>query len=310
MISWLLIALGIALLYFGGEVLVKYSVLLARLWGLSPLVIGLTIVALGTSSPELAASLVAAFRGTPDMALGNIIGSNIANIGMILGVAAMLTVLGTQRQFLRREMPFMLATSALILPFFWNDTLGRVEGMILLVLLTGFLGWLIRYGSDAPIPDEVTEAGDNPPNVLVSLGGVVVGILLLTGGAHSMVEGASTIARGFGISERIIGLTLVAFGTSLPELASCAVAALRREADIVLGNVIGSNIMNVLCILGATAVIQPLTVLRNDIIFDYIIMMAFSVLLWIFLLTNYQLRRVEGVALFAMYTGYVVYLFL
>lgn len=309
MLSGFLVLVGVVLLYIGGEVLVKHSVILAKLWGLSPLVIGLTIVALGTSSPELAASLVAAFRGSAEMAVGNIVGSNIANIGMILGVSAIIVVLHTQRQFLLREMPYMLFTSALILPLFWDNTLGRIEGGILLFLLVLFLGWLLRYGSDAPLPDEVVEAEAAPGSGLFSMGGIALGIALLTGGAYSMVEGASEIARGLGVSERVIGLTVVAFGTSLPELASCGVAAWRREADIVLGNVIGSNIMNVLCILGATAVIQPLTIARGDLMVDYIIMMAFSLLLWGFLFTNHQLRRMEGSALLGIYIGYIVYLF-
>ncbi|MDP8244645.1 MAG: calcium/sodium antiporter [Candidatus Hinthialibacter antarcticus] len=310
--SSFLILLGIILLYYGGELLVSNSVRLARLWGMSPLTIGLTVVAFGTSSPELAATLVASFRDASAIAVGAVIGSNISNIALILGLSALIYPIPSKRKFNRREMPFMIFTSALVLPLFIGGVLSRWDGLILLGFLAFYLWYVLKHSNEAPPPVEIDlEALEAAPQVPVwgALLGVLVGIGLLTGGAQSLVEGASSIALSFGIPEKVIGLTLVAFGTSLPELASCVVAAMRKEGDIILGNIVGSNIFNVLCILGTAAVCKPLALPMAEITIDYGVMMAFSLILVPFLLTGVSLRRVEGAFLFLGYVSYVFYLY-
>lgn len=307
-----LILLGIALLYFGGELLVANSVKLAAAWGLSPLTIGLTVVAFGTSSPELAASLAAAFRDSAAIAVGAIVGSNISNIGLILGSSALIFAIPVERRFNSREMPFMILTSALILPVFYSGVMSRIEGVVFLALIGGYIWYVLKVSNQAPPPVELDlEELENQPltPVWLSLAGASLGIVMLTGGAHSLVSGAETIARVIGIPEKVIGLTLVAFGTSLPELASCLVAALRKEGGIILGNIVGSNIFNVLCILGATALCKPLVLPLDTFIFDYFVMMAFSLLLLPFLMTGSSLRRIEGGVLFVAYIAYIVYLY-
>lgn len=310
--SSFLILLGIGLLYYGGELLVANSVRLARLWGMSPLTIGLTVVALGTSSPELAATLVASFRDASAIAVGAVIGSNISNIGLILGLSALIYAIPSQRKFNRREMPFMIITSGLLLPMFYSGVLSRWDGLVLLGLLAVYLWYVLKHSNEAPPPIEIDlEALEAVPQVSVlgALVGVLIGIGLLTGGAHSLVQGAETIARSFGIPEKVIGLTLVAFGTSLPELASCLVAAMRKEGDIILGNIVGSNIFNVLCILGIASVCKPLALPLSEIVVDYGVMMGFSLVLLPFLLTGTSLRRIEGAFLVIAYVGYVFYLY-
>lgn len=306
-----LIVLGIGLLYVGGELLVKYAIRLARLWGLSTMVIGLTVVSIGTSSPELAACVYAAAKGFPQISLGNVIGSNVANIGLILGVSGLIYILVSEKLFLRREMPFMIFTSALILPFYANDVLGRFEGVILILLTIFFFWWVLNHSQGAPVePIPELEEPLPPTPLWVPLVGITAGIALLALGANSLVEGATAVARAFGVPDRVIGLTLVAFGTSLPELASCAVAAWRKETDIVLGNLIGSNILNVVFILGVTALVSPIPTPMTEMIIDYGVMMTFSILLWLFMSFGQGINRYEAGLLLIGYLGYVSYLFM
>ncbi len=307
----LFIFAGIALLYLGGEGLVRGSVGLARLFGLSPMVIGLTVVSFGTSSPELAATLAAAVRGSPEVAFGNVVGSNVANIGLILGLTAMIWPLATRSRFLRRELPFMLLASALLFPIVANGVVSRLEGLGLLVVLVLFLGYLLRTGGEyLDIEDEFTSEfafGRTP--LLAALAFVAVGVALLVVGAKLLVAGAIDLARAHGVSERVIGLTMVALGTSLPELAASIVAALKRQGDIVLGNLIGSNVFNVLCILGATALVEPMRIEVPSAHLDLAVMLGLSALVWPFLATRMRLDRWEGAVLFAVYLGYMAWLF-
>lgn len=312
-LSTLLILLGAALLYAGGEALVKYSSQLARLWGAPPLVIGLTIVAFGTSSPELAASITAALKSAPEIALGNVIGSNIANLGLIAALCSIIVPLQTRRRFIVRETPIMILASAIVLPLMWNDTIGRVEGLTLFVLALAYFIWMARQSGEEEELNSNNEssldaqAGGGLP---IALLGVAIGIVLLTGGAYILVEGATQLARGLGVSERVIGLKVVAIGTSLPELASCVVAAFRRQVDFILGNLIGSNILNIVCILGATAAVHPLHVAWLSLWVDYVCMMLFSAVIWVFLTTGLRLVRWEGGVLLTCYMLYVGYLFM
>ncbi len=299
------VILGIVLLYFGGNLLVDNSSLLARRWGVSSLVIGLTVVALGTSAPELAASITAALRGAPELALGNVIGSNVANIALILGVTALIYPLQTQKPFLRRELPVMIGSAALLPLLLLDGTLSRVDGGLLLVCLGGYL-WVLLSRRESV--GEQSDVSSRP--LWVSNLGALLGLGLLVGGAQLLVSGATSLARSFGVPELVIGLTLVAVGTSLPELATAGIAALRREPDIALGNVVGSNIFNVLFILGATALVRPIHIAYRAVALNLWLMVGLSLLLLPLLLTGLRLGRREGVLLLVLYVFYVGYLYL
>ena len=302
-----LVVIGIVLLYFGGEVLVKYSSRLALALRLSPFVIGLTIVAFGTSSPELLASLVATLQGAPDLAVGNVIGSNIANLGLILGLSALIHPLRATSQFIRREVPFMIFVIIILVPLSLDLTISRVEGVILFGLLVLYLFYLFK--SEESGDDEfVQEYGQNK-SARGSVLGVIGGVALLVLGAQILVTSAIEIARDFGVSERVIGLSLVAFGTSLPELASSLVATMKREGNILLGNLIGSNIFNVLGILGLTAIITPIKISPNVFQFDLWVAIGISVAVLPFLTTQLRIERWEGVILLVAYLGYIAFLF-
>jgi cation:H+ antiporter len=302
----LLIGFGIFLLWGGGELLVKGARSLARALGLSSLVIGLTVVAFGTSSPELAASLTAVFQGAPDVAFGNVVGSNLANLGLILGLTALLWPLDTHISFVRRELPFLVLASVLLFVVAADLVVTRFEGLTLVALLIVFVIYLLRRERTKALTPPDPER-DGPWWVGLLL--VAVGVLLLTLGANALVSGAIGIARGLGVSERVIGLTVVAVGTSLPELASCLVAAKHREGDIVLGNLIGSNIFNVLCIIGLTSAIHPFAIHGDGIWIDLGAMLALSILVWPILTTGMRVSRREGAFLLAGYVGYLWFLF-
>ena len=304
MLDILFIVLGIALLYGGGELLVRFASSLALRFRLSPLVIGLTVVAFGTSAPELAASLTATLNGAEAIAVGNVVGSNIANVGLILGLAALLLPITIQTSVFRREIPVMLGASLVPLFLFADGQLGRLEGAVLFALLLAYLVWLLRSPNEDEAPDDL-----NLYPLWLTVAGIVGGLVLLVLGAQVLVDGATSLALAFGVPERIVGLTLVAVGTSLPELASSLVAVLKRETDMVLGNIIGSNIFNVLCILGITSLITPLALPFAALRLDLLIMVAFAVLTVVFLFTQRRLERWEGGVLVLAYGGYVAWLF-
>ncbi len=314
MISLLLITLGIAVLWAGGEILVRSVTGLAAVLRVSPTVIGLTVVAFGTSAPELAAAVAAALRDSPGLVYGNVVGSNIANVGLILGISALVVPLhnhhdGAERQavrLVRRELPFMLGTSLLVLTFTAFGRLGRFEGVVLLALMAYFLIVLVRAG-DAEESDAQGVSG------LKSVLGTLAGLALLAvGAAEILVPAAKDLALALGVSERVVGLTVVAFGTSVPELAACLVAAYRNHHGIVLGNIIGSNVFNILLVLPAATLIRPFetTFLAEGL--DASVMLSFSLLMF---LAVYLLRhgrsigRTWGALLVAAYGGYVAWLF-
>lgn len=325
--SYLLIFLGTILLYAGGELLVRNASHLARTFGLSSLVIGLTVVAFGTSSPELATTLLSTLEGSPEVAVGNVIGSNIANIGLILGLTALVYPLQSARAFIRRELPFMIVTGGLLFPVFWDGVVARYEGAGLLALLIGYLGYQFRRGAtvDQGVGADQAENQMDSVDALEASAvaapattipiwrawlGVALGIVVLVAGAQILVSGAVTVAQSFGVPERVIGLTLVALGTSLPELASSLVAAVRREADIILGNVVGSNIFNSLAILGLTALVYPVRMDYADVQLDLWVMLGLSVFVLPLMLGRYRLGRSGGAVLLTLYTVYIVFLFL
>lgn len=310
MVSFLFVSIGVVLLYAGGELLVRGATAMARALGVTPLVIGLTVVAFATSSPELFAALVAAFKHNPDIALGTVVGSNIANVGLILSVTALIYPLLAQKQFIQREVPFMIFSGALLFPACYDNRITRVEGLIGLILLGVFLLYLVRKSREThehlPIEDEIKQT---PPSMLYAFVGISLGIGLLIYGAHLLVEGSVILARALGVPEKVIGLTLVAFGTSLPEAASSIVAAFKKESDLVLGNIIGSNIFNTLCILGATTAIYPIDVAWNNIFIDLCVMIAITFVVLPFLISKKTLGRKEGMVLLIGYLGYVYFLF-
>ena len=301
--SVVLVVVGVVLLYAGGEVLVRSASGLAARLGVRPMVIGLTVVAFGTSAPELAASLTAALSGTPEIAIGNVVGSNIANVGLILGLTAIVYPLVTGSRFVRREVPLMLLVTALLVPVLWGGAVLRWEGVLLLAVLAGFLWIITRTGSS--VLDEVADARPAHAPAWLGLLGTAAGIALLWFGARSLVGGAVQIATSFGIPQRVIGLTLVAVGTSLPELASSMVAAMRRETDIILGNIVGSNVFNLLAVLGTTALVRPIRFDGAGATVDIVVMALFSVALLPLMWRGERLGRAAG---FFLLLGYAVYI--
>ena len=301
--DYVFLVAGLVGLFLGGEALVRGSLGIARRMAISPLLIGLTVVGFGTSMPELLVSVDAALRGVPDIALGNIVGSNIANILLIGGVAALIwpiTVIGAT---LRRDTAVMVAAAAALVPLFMLGQVSPVAGAALLAGLIAYLVWAYRQPSET-----LTEADDTPApsSVVVSGLWVLAGLVALMAGARFLVDGAVSIARGYGISEAFIGLTIVAVGTSLPELATSLVAALRRQSEIAIGNIVGSNIFNILGILGVTALITPIPVAARFLTFDVPILLGVSIGFAALLLTRPVIGRGIGMAMLA---GYAVYVF-
>ncbi len=306
--SFLLLAVGILLLYVGGEFLVRNATALATRLDISPLVIGLTVVAFGTSAPELAATLASVFNGAPELATGNVVGSNSANIGLILAAAALVFPLYASKLFLRRDFPVMLAVSLILVPVLLDGVVSRLEGGILVTLLISYLVYLIKFDPKQIASDEPSTEVKSA--VWQSLSLLSIGVVLLVLGARALVTGAIDIASSFGVPEEVIGLTFVAFGTSLPELASSIVAASKKQGDIILGNILGSNIFNVLAILGITALVKPINQNFAAISTDIYIMLGFSFVLLPLVLIFKRFGRVSGALLITAYISYIAYLFI
>lgn len=308
--SVLLLVIGVVLLYSGGEALVRGARSLASRLGIRPMVIGLTVMAFGTSAPELAATLASALRGVPDLGVGNVLGSNIANVGLILGVAALVRPIGPSAGFVRRELPVVLAVMLVLVPLAWNASLGRLEGVLLLAGLALYLGVLLRADPER-VEEEVAGDADAPSGPSLAVSGVLVavGAALLVGGAEALVRGSVTIATALGVPERVIGLSMVALGTSLPELASSLVAALRREGAMILGNVAGSNVFNVLAVLGATATVTPLPLSLSAVGADLAVAVGFSAALALLTALRPGIGRGRGALLLGAYLAYVAYLY-
>lgn len=302
----LLIVSGLALLVFGGDYLVRGAVALALKLGIAPVIVGLTVLAFGTSAPELIVSVAAALGGQPGIALGNVVGSNIANVLVILGATAVIAPVLSNDDELKISWVYAMVASALLIVLCFAGPLVWWHGAILLTGLALTLYMQIsraRQGqTEAP---ELEVSTDSSRQIAIWL---VVGLVLLPIGAQLLVNGATDIARSFGISEAVIGLTLVAIGTSLPELAASVASALRGRADMALGNVIGSNLFNILAILGITAFFGPLDVPEQMLRFDLWFMLATTALLGPFLLRHIAIGRVAGAALLSIYAAYTVWL--
>ena len=311
---WLTAVLGLVILLLAGDALVKGAVNLALRVGIPALIVSLTIVAFGTSAPELLISIKAALDGVPGIALGNVVGSNTANVLMVLGIPALIAVMHTAEHDSRKSYLVMLASTVLFIGLAFRGSFDWIAGLILLAALTLALGDNIvdslrhrREGAAASEDDEEEPEGADP-----DMAGWKVGLFLVLGlvglplGANLLVESATEIARMFGVSETVIGLTLVAIGTSLPELATTVMAALRRQADVALGNVIGSNMFNLLAIIGIAALIKPMDVDPEFLRYDLWVMLGSTLILIPFVFFRQNIGKVWGVILSALYVGYVV----
>lgn len=300
---------GLILLVLGGEGLVRGSSALAARFGVTPLLIGLTIVAFGTSSPELVVSLQAALKGNSDISLGNIIGSNIGNIGLILGISALIMPLKVQVQIIRKEIPFMILISVLIAALILTvDSFSFVHGLIFFLMLITYIFFAINNSKKEVITEEIIEEyTPQKLNAVLSIVFIIAGLAGLIFGSDLFVKGAVEVAKIFGISDLVIGLTIVAVGTSLPELVTSVIAAIKKETDIAIGNIVGSNIFNILGILGITGMVKEINL--NSITYaDLGVFILFAVLILPLSRTKFVLQRWEGALLLAVYAGYVAYL--
>lgn len=307
---------GLAGLYFGAEWLVRGASRIAAALDVSPLVIGLTVVAFGTSMPEMVAGSVAAWNGNTDLVLGNVLGSNIANIGLILGLAAMIRAVPVKLQLLRREMPLMLLATVAVWALAARGSIGRLEGVLLFAALCGF-SWLTLIWARrerASVEREFERFGhglglNEPSTLRVEIAWVIAGLGALTLGAHLLVASAVEIAMRFGVSEFLISVTMVALGTSLPELATSLIAMVRGESDVLVGNIVGSNIFNLLGALGVSAMIRPIPVAPEIVGYDLPVVLGFSLLMMATLFLHRAMVRWEGALLLGGYLAYIALLF-
>ncbi len=310
-VAIILFVVGLIMLFLGGEGLVRGASRLARVLGISPIVIGLTVVAFGTSAPEFVVGLIAALKGASDVVLGNIIGSNISNIGLILGIGAIISPLIIQIRIIKVEVPIMIALSLILYGLAaWSLNLGLLQGVFLFGALIAFT--IYSYFGSKKEPKEVEEefeefvgSGNSVRKQVVF---IVLGLVALIIGARFVVDSAIFIARVVGISELVISITAVAIGTSLPELSTTIIAAIRKEHDIIVGNIIGSNIFNI-GILGVISIIHPVTVDSALLRFEFPVMIFFSILVLPLMITGKKVGRVEGILLLVLYAAFIFMVF-
>ncbi|HSX90849.1 MAG TPA: calcium/sodium antiporter [Pseudomonas sp.] len=311
---------GLVLLVAGAEVLVRGAAKLAAQFGIPPLIIGLTVVAFGTSAPETAVSVQAAYNNSGDLAIGNVIGSNIANVLLILGMTALVAPLIVSRQLIRLDVPIMIGASLVVYALAWDGSLSRLDGALLFAGVLSYTAFLIvssRKDKTAPADDEFAkefglDETPKPHATAINFGLLVAGLVLLVAGSNFLVEGAVGLARALGLSELVIGLTVVAIGTSLPELATSIMAAIKGERDIAVGNIVGSNIFNLLCVLGLASLVSPsaIPVAANALAFDFPVMIAVALACLPIFFTGYRINRWEGLLFLAYYLAYTAYLVL
>lgn len=307
-----LLIIGFAFLVKGADAFVEGSSSIAKHFQVPSLIIGMTIVAMGTSLPETAVSVTASIAGSNALAVSNAVGSNIFNLMVVIGVCAVLTPVAVQKSSLKIDIPFSIVCALLLLVLGHDRMmLTRVNGLILIVLFAFFILYMIRSAQHSMNNEDsefAAEAADmKVMSVPKSLIFIVIGIAGITLGSDWVVDGAKTIASAFGISENLIGLTIVAFGTSLPELMTSIVAARKNEVDMALGNAVGSNIFNILMVLGIASALSPIAFIRDNII-DIIILVGFSFIVWLMAWTKHRLDKIEGLAMILLYAGYVVYI--
>ncbi len=302
----LLLAFGFVLLVKGADWFVEGSSGVADKFGIPQLVIGLTIVAMGTSAPEAAVSITAALKGNADITVGNVVGSNILNIFIILGIASVITSIAVAKTTIRYEIPIMLAATLLLLGFgYTGGTLNLLEGILLWVCFIGYLGYMFVMCKKGQMQVEEIETVHSPTWKLLAQG--VIGLALVVWGSDVTVDAATSLAEMFGMDERFIGLTIVALGTSLPELFTSVVAARKGKADIAIGNIVGSNIFNILFVVGTSALIIPVAFASNFVI-DCIVAILAGILLWLCVFRKRKLTRTGGIFMLACYVIYFLYL--
>ncbi len=314
---------GLLMLYYGAGILVRGSSSLAQSLGLKPIVIGLTVVAFGTSAPELVISVVSSVKDKSMIAVGNVIGSNICNIALVLGVASLLHPIQGHPSVSRRDIPIMLGVSLYLLLISFNSHIGRLEG---LTLISGIIlyTWFNYYTAIKESRLRSSEKGVNLESTVKGIGYIpsrtrqvlfiLIGIAGVVIGAEILIDSAVVIMKVFSVSEKFIGLTVVALGTSLPELATSVVAALKKEMDISIGNLVGSNVFNILSVLGAASLVRPISIpggfVESGLLIDYMVMMFISFLPWLMMRKTTIVRRKDGVVLLSCYVVYVTYLIL
>lgn len=313
------LVIGLVCLTLGAEWLVKGASSVAARLGIAPIVIGLTVVAFGTSAPEFAVSVQGALSGNSDVAIGNVVGSNTFNILFVLGLSAVIGSLTIEQRIIKRDIPILMVLSIAIYGLIWNDVVGRLEGVVLFIGIITYTLWLLRGARKAESEKVIAEYEEAMQQVegetvakplYFQIGLVVVGLALLILGSRFLVSSATTIAEAFGVSELVIGLTVVAAGTSLPELATSVMAAYRGQRDIAVGNVVGSNIFNLLAVLGASAAVSSdgIAVNRELIRLDYPVMLAATLVLIPICWNGFAIKRWEGALLTAFYIAYVAFL--
>lgn len=310
----ILLAAGLLFLVAGGELLVRGASAAALKLGISPTIIGLTVVAFGTSAPELAVSLDAAFKGNADISVSNVVGSNIFNVLFILGVSSLIAPLAVKSQMIRREVPLLIGVSLLLLLFSLNGPINQMEGLLLVLIAVVYTGWLVfevkkhRIQNKEIAKESAQEyaQGTRPGSLGIAVAFFIAGLALIMFGANWLVEGATKTAQAFGVSDSVIGLTIVAAGTSLPEVVASVMATLKGERDIAVANVMGSNIYNILGIVGLSASIVPggLNVASPMLSFDIPVMLAAALICLPFFWSGKKLSRIEGAALLVFYVVY------
>lgn len=316
MTVWMEIGLGLVLLIVGGEVLVRGAVSAARKLGVSPLMIGLTLVGFGTSTPELVTSLEAAFAGSPGIAVGNVVGSNISNVLLILGLSALVAPIAVDRRAFLRDGPVLALVTAAAVWVFLQGELTRTVGLVAVGVLAAYIlaVWLLerRHPPSDPearrIEGEAALLADPRANPWLAIGVAAIGIGLTIAGAHYLVEGSVDLARTYGVSDTIIGLTIVAVGTSTPELVTSLIAALRKQGDVALGNIVGSNLYNLLGILGVTAIVKPIPVPPDLLSVDVWVLAGSTAALILFATAGARLLRRQGLFLVLAYAAYMAWL--
>ena len=320
-LNLVLFVVGFLMLYYSAGWLVKGSSSLARNLGLTPLVIGLTVVAFGTSAPELVVSLVSSFKGKSMIAVGNVVGSNICNIALVLGLSAVVHPIKGSRSVIQRDIPIMLGVSLYLLVISLNSNIGRFEGVSLfsgIILYTCFNYYKAVKESRIKRHDESIAFAHAVEDIeyitsksrqIVWIAAGIIGVVV---GAEILIDAAVAIMKVFGVNEKFIGLTIVALGTSLPELATSVVAALRKEMDISIGNLVGSNVFNILSVLGAASMVKPIPIpggfVQSGLLIDYLFMIFVSLLPWLMMRKTQTVTRRDGILLLSCYVGYVLYL--
>ena len=303
-LQFVLLVIGFVLLMKGADWFVDGASKIADKFGIPHIVIGLTIVAFGTSAPEAAVSISAALKGSVDLAISNVLGSNIMNVLLILGLSSIIYPLAVKKSAIKFDIPFVFAVSVLMLVFGAMDgNIGRIDGLIFWALLIGYIIYMIQLTKKSQASDEDFEPAGENDKIWKLLLLIIVGGVMIVAGSNVTVDAASNIATEFGMDPRLVGLTIVAFGTSLPELVTSCIAAKKKETDIAIGNIVGSNLFNILFVLGTSAVITPIAY-ESKFIFDNVVAILVMVVLWLFVFRKQKLSRVGGIVMLVMYAAY------